>query len=45
MTETIIFLFLCVFACWVGSRLPGPGGAAETADLLAETLRRVLRRL
>ena len=45
MNETVIFLTLCALACWVGSLFPAHGAPADTTDLLAEILRRVLRRL
>jgi len=41
--ETILFLALCILACWVGSKLPGP--TDPTAAQIARVIRDVMRRI
>ncbi len=41
--ETMIFLILCVLACWVGSKLPTPH--TDTAALIAHVIREVRKKL
>ena len=42
--ETLIFLLLCVLACWIGSKLPVPP-IDNTAAQIARIIREVASKL